>query len=154
MLGEMGKRPGRKIRGRFFHVSLVRTGTRGAGRYGMTVNFDPGREPSEGPIMPGADAAPGINVLDIAEGLFLSYAADLDLLRRKIEAGATEEVKESCKLVRTLRDAAHLVLEERNKVDKLRKDAAGQVGAGALDLVAARDEVGRRLACLRRAGGG
>lgn len=103
--------------------------------------------------MPG-DAAPDTSVLDIADGLFRSYAADLDRLRRKIEAGNTDELKESGKLVRALRDAAQLVLEERSKVDKLRKDAAGQVGAGALDLVAARDEIGRRLACLRRAGGG
>ena len=31
---------------------------------------------------------------------------------------------------------------------------AGTVGTGVLDLAAARDEIGRRLACLRRAGGG
>lgn len=154
MLGEMGKRPGRKTSGRFFHVSLVRTGTRGQGNTRMTVNFDPGRAPLEGPFVPGADVAPDMNMLDIADGLFRSYAADLTRLRVRIQAGETDDLKESGKLVRSLREAAHLVLEERNKVDKLRKDAAGQVGADALDLVAARDEVGRRLACLRRAGGG
>lgn len=114
----------------------------------MTINFDPGHEPPEGPF-----AADEMDVLDIADGLFRSYAADLTRLREKILAGETDELKESGKLVRALRDATHLVLEERGKVDKLRKDAAGQVGAGALDLVAARDEIGRRLACLRRAGG-
>ena len=121
----------------------------------MTVNFDPGRDaPAEGPFATGVDEAAELDVLAIADGLFRSYAADLTRLRAQIQAGETDELKESGKLVRALRDATHLVLEERGKVDKLRKDAAGQVGAGALDLVAARDEVGRRLACLRRASGG
>ncbi|WP_017999746.1 hypothetical protein [Paracoccus sp. N5] len=129
----------------------------------MTMNFDPGPEAPEGPFVPGAGmapdmspgagGAPDMSVVEIADGLFWSYAADLDRLRRKITAGETGDLKESGKLVRALRDATQMVLEERNKVDKLRKDAAGQVGAGALDLVAARDEIGRRLACLRRAGG-
>ncbi|WP_347267255.1 permease [Paracoccus sp. (in: a-proteobacteria)] len=118
----------------------------------MTMTFDPGPEAPDGPFAPAA--APVTSALEIADGLFRSYAADLDRLRRKIEAGNTDELKESGKLVRALRDATQLVLEERSKVDKLRKDAAGQVGAGALDLDAARDEIGRRLACLRRAGGG
>ena len=153
MLGEMGKRPGRGTRGRFFHVSLVRTGTRGQGVSGMTVNFDPGQEPPEGPFASVAEEATEMDVLDIADGLFWSYAADLTRLREKIEAGDPGDLKESGNLVRSLREATKMVLEERGKVDKLRKDAAGQVGAGALDLVAARDEIGRRLACLRRAGG-
>lgn len=128
------------------------------------MNFDPGPEAPEGPFVPGAGLAPDtslgagiapdISVVEIADGLFWSYAVDLDRLRRKITAGETDDLKESGKLVRSLREATQMVLEERNKVDKLRKDAAGQVGAGALDLVSARDEVGRRLACLRRAGGG
>ncbi|MEF9603521.1 permease [Paracoccus sp. PXZ] len=120
----------------------------------MTKSFDPGPLAPEGPFMSGAAAAPDIDVLEIADGLFRSYAAELNRLREKIEAGETGELKESARLVRDLRAATQMVLEERSKVDKLRKDAAGQIGAGALDLVAARDEIGRRLACLRRAGGG
>ncbi|WP_199261688.1 permease [Paracoccus binzhouensis] len=120
----------------------------------MTMSFDPGPEAPEGPFVPGAATAPDMSVLEIADGLFWSYAADLTRLREKIQAGETGELKESGRLVRDLRAATQLVLEERSKVDKLRKDAAGQVGAGALDLVAARDEIGRRLACLRRAAGG
>ena len=119
----------------------------------MTINFDPGRESPEGPFVAGAERAPDTDVILIADGLFQSYAADLHRLRLKIQAGETEELKESAKLVRDLRAAAQLVLEERSKVDKLRKDAAGSVGTGVLDLAAARDEIGRRLACLRRAGG-
>ena len=120
----------------------------------MTMNFDPGPGVPEGPFVPGAGMASDTDVLEIADGIFRSYAVDLHKLRLKIQAGETDELKESGRLVRDLRSAAQTVLEERNKVDKLRKDAAGQVGAGALDLVAARDEIGRRLACLRRAAGG
>ena len=103
--------------------------------------------------MPDASAQ-DMDVIEIADGLFRSYAGDLHRLRLRIQAGETDDLKESGKLVRDLRGAAQLVLEERSKVDKLRKDAAGTVGAGVLDLAAARDEIGRRLACLRRAGGG
>ncbi|MFD1882375.1 permease [Paracoccus pacificus] len=92
------------------------------------------------------------DILDIAGGLLKSYAEDLERLRLRIQAGETDELKESRQLVRDLRAATQLVLEERNKVDKLRKNVAGEIGAGALDLDAARDEIGRRLACLRRAG--
>ncbi|WP_374635032.1 permease [Paracoccus sp. (in: a-proteobacteria)] len=116
------------------------------------MNFDPGPGAPEGPFMSEASAQ-DMDVIGIADGLFRSYAGDLHRLRLKIQAGETEDLKESGKLVRDLRGAAQLVLEERSKVDKLRKDAAGTVGAGTLDLAAARDEIGRRLACLRRAAG-
>lgn len=136
--------------GRFFHGSLVRTGTRGQGSSGMTISFDRGAKAPEGPFV----TDPAVDVVTIADELFQSFAGDLTRLRRKIQAGETDDIKESAKLVRDLRAATQLVLEERNRVDKLRKDVAGTVGAGALDLDAARDEIGRRLACLRRAGTG
>ena len=75
-------------------------------------------------------------------------------LRLRAEEGA-ESLDKAVKLARDLRAGAQLMIEERNRLDKLRKDAAAGVGAaGQLDLAAARDEIGRRLACLRRAGGG
>lgn len=116
----------------------------------MTLNFDPGASPPEGPI----EAETVMDVVSIADDLFHSFASDLTRLRLRIQAGDGEDIKESAKLVRDLRAATQLVLEERNRVDKLRKEAAGSVGAGTLDLDAARDEIGRRLARLRHAGGG
>jgi hypothetical protein len=47
-----------------------------------------------------------------------------------------------------------MVMDERARVEKLRKQIAGVVGDHALDFDAARTEIGRRLACLRDAGGG
>lgn len=41
------------------------------------------------------------------------------------------------------------VMLERDKIGKLRNQIAGTVGRRALDMDAARAEIGRRLACLR-----
>ncbi|MDO5528348.1 MAG: permease [Paracoccus sp. (in: a-proteobacteria)] len=100
-----------------------------------------------------ADEGSGTALADveIAGQLLRGCAEDLTRLRLKLQAGDMDELKDAVKLARELRSAAQLMLEERNKVDKLRKDIAGVVGGGALDLDAARDEIGRRLACLRRA---
>lgn len=118
---------------------------------------------------------------DIADGLFREAAADFTHLRKRLRdaglattmAGASantsrktggktktgddirDGLKEAVRLARELRSATQLMLEERNRIDRFRKEIAGGVGGGgALDLDAARDEIGRRLACLRRAGGG
>jgi hypothetical protein len=72
-----------------------------------------------------------------------------------LRAGEFTEVRAAQTAIRDLRATAIKVLDERNKVDKLRKQIAGHVGAGgALDVEDARVEIGRRLACLRDAGGG
>jgi hypothetical protein len=71
-----------------------------------------------------------------------------------LRAGEFSEVKSAQTAIRDLRATALQVLEERGKVDKLRKQIVGHVGAGGeLDLAGARAEIGRRLACLRDAGG-
>ncbi len=91
--------------------------------------------------------------------LFWSYVADLKRDFDEMRAGRevsldAEALKRAVKSARDVREALVLMKQERDKVDKLRKDMAGGVGGGCLDLGAARDEIGRRLACLRRAGGG
>jgi hypothetical protein len=92
-----------------------------------------------------------------ASSLFLSYVADLkrdfDDMRagREVQLDA-KALDKAVKSARDVREALVLLKLERDKVDKLRKDIAGGVGGGCLDLGAARDEIGRRLACLRRAG--
>lgn len=99
-----------------------------------------------------------LDEVDFASSLLWSYVSDLEkdwrALRggqeRAIDAGALKKALSSAKDVR---DACAHLRQEREKVDKLRKDIAGAVGGGSLDLDGARDEIGRRLACLRRAGG-
>ncbi|WP_195759893.1 permease [Paracoccus sp. S-4012] len=100
------------------------------------------------------DASLGV-AFDLAESLFLGCAADLERIERRLRNAEAEGCDEAVKVARALRGATEKMLEERNRVDKLRRQVAGVVeGAGSLDLNAARHEIGRRLACLRRAGGG
>ncbi|MDO5641896.1 MAG: permease [Paracoccus sp. (in: a-proteobacteria)] len=116
----------------------------------MTVTFDPGAEQVEGPFLPQS----AMEDIEIAGLLFRGCAEDLARLQQRLRAGELGEAKDAVKVARELRSATQMMLEERNKVEKLRKEIAGQVGEGVFDLDAARDEIGRRLACLRAAGGG
>ncbi|WP_309664220.1 hypothetical protein [Tabrizicola sp.] len=94
------------------------------------------------------------DILAVAEELYRMAAEELHRTIHAIRAGQMSEVKAAQSAIRDLRATAQHVLDERAKVDKLRKQIAGQVGAGgALDFDAARVEIGRRLACLRSAGG-
>lgn len=95
----------------------------------------------------------------VAQSLFWDYVKDLRRHQEELVSVQAAEIdparlKKAVEAARTVRDAIQLLMVERNKVDKLRKDIAGGVAGGCLDLDAARDEIGRRLACLRRAGGG
>ncbi|MEH7827591.1 hypothetical protein [Gemmobacter denitrificans] len=80
---------------------------------------------------------------------------ELAAATEKVRRGEFGEAKTAMQAVRDLRAAFQLVMEERNRVDKLRKQVAGVAsGAGELDFAAARSEIGRRLARLRDAGPG
>ncbi|KFI33135.1 hypothetical protein CG51_16420 [Haematobacter missouriensis] len=68
------------------------------------------------------------------------------------EAREDGRVKEANSYVRELGKIVLAVITEREKIDKLRRQETGGTGGGALDLDAARDEIGRRLARLRDAG--
>ena len=122
----------------------------------MDMSFEPGDAPLAGPFVAGGNegALGAGEAIDVAGEMFREVAEELHRLRIGLRGGSTDDVKDTARLVRDLRAATQLVLEERNRVDKLRKEVAGDVGASRLDLAAARDEIGRRLACLRRAGGG
>ncbi|WP_265500830.1 permease [Paracoccus beibuensis] len=105
------------------------------------------------------DIAEGEDEIDVLRWLFWDYVKDLRGHQAELEAVKAAEIdpaklKKAMETAKTVREAVQLLMAERSKVDKLRKDIAGGVGGGSLDLDAARDEVGRRLACLRRAGGG
>ena len=69
-----------------------------------------------------------------------------------VRGGDLPRVKDAEAHVRALRAALQLFMDERTRVEKLRKQTAGAIGAGGLDLDAARDEIGRRLARLREPG--
>ncbi|MBL9046510.1 MAG: hypothetical protein JNK34_04255 [Tabrizicola sp.] len=94
------------------------------------------------------------DLLGATESFYSLAVMELYRTINALRAGEFTEVRSAQTAIRDLRATALQVLEERGKVDKLRKQIAGHVGAGgALDLEGARAEIGRRLACLRNAGG-
>jgi hypothetical protein len=113
----------------------------------MTITFQAGSDPPATP-------EPGVDLLATAEGFWTESAEDLVRAIRQTRRGKLDEAKLAVAAVKDLKAAFQLVMEERTRVEKLRKQAAGPVGNGTLDLTAARDEIGRRLARLRDAGGG
>ena len=86
--------------------------------------------------------------------LYTTAAEIFTLLLREVKEEKKDNARELMTYARDIKDALKLVLNERAAVDKLRKDLGGPDGDRALDFDAARDEIGRRLACLRDAGGG
>ena len=101
-------------------------------------------------------SATDAEILAVVEGLFREAAMELYRTITAVRAGEFSEVKSAQVAIRDLRATALQVLEERGKVDKLRKQIAGAAAGegGTLDFDGARTEIGRRLACLRDAGGG
>jgi hypothetical protein len=91
----------------------------------------------------GAEGRAGDDPVAVAEWLFWDYVRDLRSLQAELAARASGEIdparlKKAVETAQTLRNAVHLLMTERSKLDKFRKEIA-------------RDEIGRRLACLRRA---
>lgn len=107
----------------------------------MTVNFSSGD-------------APPVDFLAATEELYRDAAEDLIRARRKLRSGAVDEAKAALQAVKDLKLAFQMVMDERTRIEKLRKEVAGVVHDHALDFDAARDEIGRRLACLRDTAGG
>lgn len=91
--------------------------------------------------------------LNEAESLYRDAAGELFGALKKLKRGQIDEAKAAAQAVKDLRQALDWVMDERNRVEKLRKSVAGAVGATELDLDAARDEIGRRFTCLRSAAG-
>ncbi|AXC50144.1 permease [Paracoccus suum] len=147
----------------------------------MTVMCNRGLQAADGPYVPGqgqgskdgeavrispeSGCAGGTEDVDLEDvirqafgtvgGLFNSCADKMQAMNDRFDRGELDDLKDAVKLAREMRGATLVMIEERNRIEKLRKDVAGGCGgAGALDLDAAREEIGRRLACLRRAAGG
>ncbi|TMV90167.1 hypothetical protein FGG78_13375 [Thioclava sp. BHET1] len=97
-----------------------------------------------------------VDLLDLTEALYNDVACELGAALQAVRQGQVSEAKSAVQAVKDLRTAFHLVMEERSRVEKLRKQIAGVAAGreGALDFDAARAEIGRRLACLRDAAGG
>ena len=101
-----------------------------------------------------AEGGDPVDLAEFTEGFLKDIATEIARLLEKAKRGEFDELRALPSYVKQLREVFQLVQEERSRVDKLRKQVAGIVGAGALDFQSARDEVGSRLARLRGAGPG
>ncbi|WP_237763523.1 hypothetical protein [Falsirhodobacter sp. alg1] len=93
-----------------------------------------------------------VDLLAETERLYREVAEELALATRRVSAGDLADVTGAVRAVKDLRAAFQMVMDERTRVEKLRKQVAGVVNDYAVDLELARDEIGRRLARLRDAG--
>lgn len=105
-------------------------------------------------VFPGGDEGPPRDLIEVAEGLVAAAVGDFWKLHERVRAGELETLKEALTAAKELRAACQTLMDERSKVEKLRKQVAGAGAGQAFDFDAARDEIGRRLACLRDAGDG
>ncbi len=102
----------------------------------------------------GAGDKPPVDLLAFSEGLFKNVADELARTLEAVQAGELVSLKPATQMVKELKEAFKHIMDERKRIDSVRQQTAGVVAPGALDFDAARDEIGRRLACLRDAGGG
>lgn len=100
----------------------------------------------------GKDAA-SEEYLKIADAFFLRVLKELDRQLSAAELADCETTPGLAKAVTEVRRAMQTVFEERKRLEQSGSNAFGGAGSGALDLAEARDEIGRRLACLRDARG-
>ena len=89
-----------------------------------------------------------------SEQMYARAAAALARTVKRLEQADPPPPKAATADVDGYAAAFQRVMTERDKVGKLRNQIAGTVGGRALDMDAARAEIGRRLACLRNAGAG
>jgi hypothetical protein len=99
------------------------------------------------------DADKPVNMLTETLKLYQTTVEELMSAVNSIKSGSLDDVKTASVAVKELRQALSWAMEERANLEKRNKTATAGYGdgAGALDLDAARDEIGRRLARLRDA---
>lgn len=102
---------------------------------------------------PNGEGLSAVRVLEIANNHFDRALDELDKNLTKMDLAEKAGATELAKAIQDTRKATQILFEERVKVDQFRKKTTGVAYDYAIDLDAARDEVGRRLALLRRAGG-
>jgi len=93
----------------------------------------------------------GEDALELAEKLFQRAVAVMTSLIERIEGGYVPSEIEVKKAVTSLSSSANTTMKERRIVREQCKKSAEIVGDYAIDLDAAKFEIGRKLDLLRRA---
>jgi hypothetical protein len=94
------------------------------------------------------EAAEALELFDLASAILRQ------LLDEARGAASEATAREMATYTKDISGALKTLITERQHVEKLRRDAGDLAGGRDFDLDAARDEIGRRLACLRDAGAG
>lgn len=91
---------------------------------------------------------------DEANALFHRAVGALGDLVKRLEAGEFEASADADYAVKKIDKSLELVIKERQRIEERKRKEIGAASGGiAIDFDAARDEIGRRLARLRAAGG-
>ena len=104
-------------------------------------------------ITPFNDAEPD-ECLAVAEELFKDAGLALAELTKKIKRHEVDAGRAAKAALSEVMTGYQMAMKERNRVAEDRRKGSGIVGDYAVDFDTARDEIGRRLACLRAAGDG
>lgn len=100
---------------------------------------------------PTGEGLSAVRVLEIANNHFDRALDELDKSLAKMEQAEKAGAQELVKAIQDTRKATQILFEERVKVETFRKKTSGVAYDYAIDLDAARDEIGRRMALLRGA---
>ncbi len=98
----------------------------------------------------GDDGTAG-RILTVAREHFYETAREIDVYRKRLAAGDTVPARDLRKLKSDLKSVAHLYYAEASRLEAESRNKAGIVHQYAIDFDAARQEIGRRMACLRAA---
>lgn len=93
-----------------------------------------------------------IQIIEGAAGFLDEAAVALIAAINAVKEGDFEQSKAAVQAMKDYKTALDWMMSERNRLERDRRTTAGALGAPEMDLGAARDEIGRRLACLRDAG--
>lgn len=104
-------------------------------------------------IYPGGETGNSEDMLSEAQENFQRASRALTRLVRDLEDGETTGSGDAVKILQNLKSALNTALAERERIESREKRDAGIVNDYAIDFDAARLEIGRRLTCLRAAGG-
>lgn len=94
---------------------------------------------------------------EMLDGALEAFETAREVLRDTLKRLKAEEPVESTEVpkhIREMNNALILAMGLEGKARDATGQRMGEIGAGQLDLDAARAEIGLRLACLRAAGGG
>ncbi len=90
---------------------------------------------------------------DQAAEIYRSSSKELTDIVREIGDGKTDRAKKLSPVLTEIRKASMAMMEEARNVEDLRRKLVGNVSEQSFDLTGARDEIGRRMARIRAAGG-